>query len=294
MIDAAHSTISASSLMLCTTISGLTAIIFRNTPSTTFRANDTEWGNAINFDGENSLPVRDFFLANVAHWITEYHFDGLRLDATQSIHDNGSHGAAHPCRDRQSRCRSSAGTRNTIVVAENEPQKCRLVVPVAQDGYGLDAYGTTISTTARWSRSPAGARPTSATIWAVRRNSSRQPSMAIFIRDSTTPGRTSRAVAALLVFDPDGFHHISGEPRSGRQLRSLAAPSTAYRCSPLSSYDCVMAAQSRHAHVLPRAGVWFRGPFSLFCCPHGRTCPCGERRTPPVHVAVLLIRTLPR
>ena len=26
-----------------------------------------KWGTAINFDGENSAPVRDFFLANVAH-----------------------------------------------------------------------------------------------------------------------------------------------------------------------------------------------------------------------------------
>ncbi len=103
-----------------------------------FSGNDTEWGNAINFDGENSLPVRDFFLANVAHWITEYHFDGLRLDATQSIHDSGSHGR-HILAEIGNTVRSSAGTRNTIVVAENEPQKCCLVVPVAQDGYGLDA-----------------------------------------------------------------------------------------------------------------------------------------------------------
>jgi len=52
-----------------------------------FSDKNTEWGNAINFDGENSKPVRDFFLANVTHWIAEYHFDGLRLDATQAIHD---------------------------------------------------------------------------------------------------------------------------------------------------------------------------------------------------------------
>lgn len=103
-----------------------------------FSNKDTEWGNAINFDGENSVPVREFFLANAALWISEYHFDGLRLDATQSIHDNGSHGA-HILAEIGAEVRVSAGNRKTIVVAENEPQDCRLVCPIEQHGYGLDA-----------------------------------------------------------------------------------------------------------------------------------------------------------
>src|SRR6266576_2832280 len=44
-----------------------------------------EWGDAINFDGERSAPVRAFFLANARCWIEEFHLDGLRLDATQQI-----------------------------------------------------------------------------------------------------------------------------------------------------------------------------------------------------------------
>jgi maltooligosyltrehalose trehalohydrolase len=98
---------------------------------------DTEWGNAINFDGEHSDPVRHFFLANAAHWICEYHFDGLRLDATQSIHDNGSHGV-HILSEIRTKVRASAGNRKTIVVAENEPQDSRLIRPLEQHGYGLD------------------------------------------------------------------------------------------------------------------------------------------------------------
>jgi maltooligosyltrehalose trehalohydrolase len=46
-----------------------------------------EWGDAINFDGEQSGPVREFFLTNAAYWIDEYHLDGLRLDATQQIYN---------------------------------------------------------------------------------------------------------------------------------------------------------------------------------------------------------------
>src|SRR4029453_9153848 len=48
----------------------------------------TEWGDGINFDGERSRHVREFFLSNARQWVEEYHFDGLRLDATQSIRDD--------------------------------------------------------------------------------------------------------------------------------------------------------------------------------------------------------------
>src|ERR1051325_11233645 len=47
-----------------------------------------EWGEAINFDGADSGPVREFFAANAAYWIAEFHLDGLRLDATQQIFDS--------------------------------------------------------------------------------------------------------------------------------------------------------------------------------------------------------------
>jgi maltooligosyltrehalose trehalohydrolase len=48
---------------------------------------ENEWGKSINFDGPGSGPVRELFLTNVRYWIDEYHMDGLRLDATQSIFD---------------------------------------------------------------------------------------------------------------------------------------------------------------------------------------------------------------
>ena len=49
---------------------------------------ETDWGSAINYDGERSEPVREFFQANAAYWISEYHLDGLRIDATQNIYDS--------------------------------------------------------------------------------------------------------------------------------------------------------------------------------------------------------------
>jgi malto-oligosyltrehalose trehalohydrolase len=50
----------------------------------------TPWGNAINFDGAQSRTVRDFFIQNALYWLTEYHFDGLRLDAVHAIIDDST------------------------------------------------------------------------------------------------------------------------------------------------------------------------------------------------------------
>ncbi|MGH8714736.1 MAG: malto-oligosyltrehalose trehalohydrolase [Casimicrobiaceae bacterium] len=50
----------------------------------------TPWGHAINFDGEQSRAVRDFFIANALYWLEEFHFDGLRLDAVHAISDDST------------------------------------------------------------------------------------------------------------------------------------------------------------------------------------------------------------
>ncbi len=47
----------------------------------------TPWGSAINFDGQDSYWVRQFFIHNALYWLDEYHFDGLRLDAVHAIFD---------------------------------------------------------------------------------------------------------------------------------------------------------------------------------------------------------------
>ena len=96
----------------------------------------TDWGEAINFDGENSAPVREFFIANATYWIEEFHLDGLRLDATQDIHDNSSN---HILSEIAEAARKAAGRRSIILTAENEPQHTKLVRSKQQGGYGLDA-----------------------------------------------------------------------------------------------------------------------------------------------------------
>jgi maltooligosyltrehalose trehalohydrolase len=95
----------------------------------------TPWGKALNFDGTDSGPVREFFAANAAYWIDEFHLDGLRLDATNTIFDDSpeyilaSVGRA---------ARAAARGRDIALVAEDESQRARLVRPVEQGGCGLD------------------------------------------------------------------------------------------------------------------------------------------------------------
>ncbi len=50
----------------------------------------TPWGDGINFDSRYSRAVRDFFIHNALYWLTEYHFDGLRLDAVHAITDDST------------------------------------------------------------------------------------------------------------------------------------------------------------------------------------------------------------
>jgi maltooligosyltrehalose trehalohydrolase len=96
----------------------------------------TEWGEAINYDGESSGPVREFMVANAGYWIDEFHLDGLRFDATQQIFDESPE---HILAALQTRARAAAGRRTVVLMAENEPQDARLVRTVEHDGYGLDA-----------------------------------------------------------------------------------------------------------------------------------------------------------
>jgi maltooligosyltrehalose trehalohydrolase len=95
----------------------------------------SEWGDSPNFDDSGCEGVRHAVLANAAHWIAEYHLDGLRLDATQSICDDTE---PHILRELGEVVRSAAKGRGTLLVNENEPQQARLVRRVEAGGLGLD------------------------------------------------------------------------------------------------------------------------------------------------------------
>jgi maltooligosyltrehalose trehalohydrolase len=93
-----------------------------------------DWGRAINFEGPEQ--ARQHFVQNARYWIEEFHFDGLRLDATQDIKDAS---ARHVIADIVSAARDAAGGVPIYIVAENEPQHTVLARDPARGGYGVDA-----------------------------------------------------------------------------------------------------------------------------------------------------------
>lgn len=98
----------------------------------------TPWGDAINYDGPGSQGVRQFFVANALYWISEYHLDGLRLDAVQTIRDQSPR---HILAEIQDEVQSLAKIlkRQVCVIAESDENDARLLRAPSEGGYGLDA-----------------------------------------------------------------------------------------------------------------------------------------------------------
>jgi maltooligosyltrehalose trehalohydrolase len=83
----------------------------------------TPWGAGLNFDGEGSRAVRDYFIHNALYWIEEYHMDGLRLDAVHAIADDSS---PHILAELAERVRTGPGrSRQVHLVLENDFNQAR-------------------------------------------------------------------------------------------------------------------------------------------------------------------------
>lgn len=95
----------------------------------------TEWGDSLNFDGERCQGARDLVIGNALYWVREFHVDGFRLDATQSIFDSS---ATHVITELIQRARAAARPRRLLMFAENEPQRSELLLPASQGGFDLD------------------------------------------------------------------------------------------------------------------------------------------------------------
>ena len=98
----------------------------------------TPWGEAINFDGPYSDEVRNYFIANALHWITEYHIDALRIDAIHGIFDFS---ARHFLQELGEAVRLHAQSvrREVYVIPESDLNDVRVIRPVEVGGHGLDA-----------------------------------------------------------------------------------------------------------------------------------------------------------
>jgi len=96
------------------------------------------WGNAVNFDGPFSDQVRTFFFQNALSWFTDFHMDGLRLDAVHTIYDT----SAQPFLQQLAECvegRSVEIGKRLYLIAESDLNDIRVITPREMGGYGFDA-----------------------------------------------------------------------------------------------------------------------------------------------------------
>jgi maltooligosyltrehalose trehalohydrolase len=98
----------------------------------------TPWGEAINFDGAWSEPVRAFFIQNALYWLRDFHIDALRLDAVHGIFDFS---ARHFLAELKGKVADLAArtSRSLSVIAESDLNDSRLLRQPERGGYDLDA-----------------------------------------------------------------------------------------------------------------------------------------------------------
>jgi maltooligosyltrehalose trehalohydrolase len=96
----------------------------------------TDWGEPFNLDEAHCAGAREFLIGNACYWIREFHLDGFRLDATQSIFDASN---PHLLAELTQRARTVAQPRKIVFIAENEPQCSQHLLPLQTGGFDIDA-----------------------------------------------------------------------------------------------------------------------------------------------------------
>lgn len=97
----------------------------------------TPWGSALNFDGPDCGPVRQFFIDNALYWMRDYHIDVLRLDAVHGIYDFG---AKHVLEELTEAVHAQAGKlgRRCLIIGESDLNDSKVIRPVKEGGWALD------------------------------------------------------------------------------------------------------------------------------------------------------------
>ncbi|MDB5232156.1 MAG: malto-oligosyltrehalose trehalohydrolase [Chitinophagaceae bacterium] len=96
------------------------------------------WGKSFNFDGEWSDGVREYFCNNTLYWFSEFHIDGLRLDAVHTIFDNGAVNIWELMYERIKLLEQQLG-RKLYMTAESDYNSPKVIKVPEAGGLGFDA-----------------------------------------------------------------------------------------------------------------------------------------------------------
>jgi maltooligosyltrehalose trehalohydrolase len=98
----------------------------------------TPWGPAINFDHAGADAVRAFVVDNALMWLSDFHVDGLRLDAVHALHDGAAQHILAELSAAVDRLSEQVG-RQLVLIAESDRQDPGTVLPRAAGGDGMTA-----------------------------------------------------------------------------------------------------------------------------------------------------------
>lgn len=98
----------------------------------------TPWGDAINYDGEWSDGVKEYFIQNILFWYETYHIDGLRLDAIHTIFDNSAINIWEVLSEKKKVLEQKLG-RPFYLTAESDLNSPKVMRPIELGGYAFDA-----------------------------------------------------------------------------------------------------------------------------------------------------------
>ena len=98
----------------------------------------TPWGRAVNYDGRDSGPVRDFFIGNALYWFRDFHIDALRLDAVHGIYDLGAKHVLAELAERTLALSRETGRKHHLI-AESDLNDTRVIKTPREGGHGLHA-----------------------------------------------------------------------------------------------------------------------------------------------------------
>ena len=212
----------------------------------------TPWGEAVNYDQQGCEGVRRYFVENALYLVREYHLDGLRLDAVQTIHDDSTpHILADITRNVAELARQLG--RQVCVIAETDENDAKLVRPRAAGGYGLDAI---------WSDDFHHAVHA---FFTGERSG--------YYQDFGRPEQIARALTEGFVFQGEPFNFWQGRPR-GTSSRKMPSPAHVI-C--LQNHDQIgnRAQGERLTALLPR-GARMLAAALLLLSPHTPLLFMGE------------------
>ncbi len=98
----------------------------------------TPWGSAVNLDDQGSHEPRRFLIDNALMWLSDYHFDGLRLDAVHALHDFSAIHFLEQVSIEVDALSAHLGKR-LVVIAESDLNDPRIVRSRDAHGFGMDA-----------------------------------------------------------------------------------------------------------------------------------------------------------